>query len=233
SLPAPLLNRVYCIEVEPPRLEQWVRWMSVNHPGSEEKVFAYLLRFPGDFYRVPEEGEGIGGYPTPRSFTFLARDLAKARVAGLGPEAVRALCIAALGAEAGEKFYAFYQHPVPTFEELQESPSVFERMGLDERYISVVVVGQGIAAAVSALASPSTANILDARRLLRTLVFRFAPLLEVIAGQSREYVGLLWFTLANHLDAPWREALYLEICARSVALRKACAALGDLLKWPA
>ncbi|RJX20749.1 MAG: AAA family ATPase [Ammonifex sp.] len=233
-LPSPLLNRVYCLDVQAPQLNQWARWMSFNHQGSEEKVLAYLYRFPGDFCRVPDEDEALGGYPTPRSYTFLARDLAAAVGAGLSAESVRALCVAALGAEVGEKFFAFWRHPVPTFAELKNAPDVFSGLNIDEKYIAVVAIGQGIAAEISSIAFRSLdAGILEARGLLKKIVADCAPLLEAVAAQTREYLGLLWFTLANHIDSPWREAFYFEVCARSCTIRKAYADIGNILKWPA
>jgi MoxR-like ATPase len=233
-LPTPLLNRVYCLEVQAPQLDQWARWMSLNHPGSEEKVLAYLYRFPEDLFRIPDEDEALGGYPTPRSYTFLARDLAAAVAAGIGADAVRSLCIAALGAEVGEKFFAFWRRPVPTFTELRDAPEVFDGLNMDEKYIAVVAIGQGIAAEISAIAFRSLdAGILEARGLLREMVTGCAPLLEAVAVQTREYLGLLWFTLANHIDSPWREAFYFEVCARSRTIRNAYADIGNILKWPA
>ncbi|MEW6182290.1 MAG: AAA family ATPase [Bacillota bacterium] len=231
SLPAPLLNRVYRIEVSPPRLKEWVAWMNVYQPGYEEKVFAYLCRFPEDFCRAPAEVDLLDGYPTPRSHAFLARDLAAAASAGLGTEAVRALCAAALGAETGEKFFAFYRHPVPTFDELLKSPTMFERLGMDERYIAVVVIGQGISEEVFDCKTESrTISLCEARITVTPVVCRSAPLLEAVAGVSREYLGLLWFVLANRIHPPWREALYLEICEHSNTLGRAYSDIGNLLR---
>jgi hypothetical protein len=233
-LPTPLLNRVYCLEVQAPQLDQWACWMSFHHPGSEEKVLAYLYRFPGDLCRIPDEDEALGGYPTPRSYTFLARDLSAAVGAGLGAESIKSLCIAALGAEVGEKFFAFWRHPVPTFTELKGSPKVFDGLNMDEKYIAVVAMGQGIAAEISATAFRSLdAGVLEARGLLQETVADCVRLLEAVAVQSREYLGLLWFTLANHIDSPWREAFYFEVCARSRTIRNACADIGNIIKWPA
>ncbi|MEW6173407.1 MAG: ATP-binding protein [Bacillota bacterium] len=233
-LPAPMLNRVYRIEVKPPRLTEWAAWMNANQPHYEEKVFAYLCRFPEDFYRVPGEVAILDGYPTPRSYEFLARDLAAAVRAGLGAEVIRTLCIAALGTEVGEKFFAFYKHPVPSFDELMESPSIFERLSIDERYFAVVVIGQGISKKVLEIKTESrSGSLFEARKMVNYVISITIPLLETVAGISREYLGLLWFTLANRVDSPWKEAVYLEICERSDALRKAYSAIGNLLRAPA
>lgn len=231
-LPAPLLNRVYRIGVRPPVLREWLRWMSVHHPGGDEKVFAYLTRFPDDFCRVPEEGETLEGFPTPRSYAFLARDLAAAAAAGLARAAVRVLCTAALGPEVGEKMFAFRQSPVPTYEALRREPDLFERLGVDERYIAIVIVGQGLAEGISEVMRDQGAGIEmgTARAAIRSVITPAMGLLEVVAAQSREYLSLLWFTLANRLPAPWRAAVYLEMCAQSRAVRETYAAVGDLLQ---
>ncbi len=231
-LPAPLLNRVYRIVVELPRIHQWIRWMSANSRNCDEKIFAYLLRFPDDFCRVPREGETLEGYPTPRSYTFLAQDLVKAVETGLDRSAIRALCLAALGNEVGEKVFAFWQNPVPSYEEMLDDPAIFNGLGLDQRYIAVVVIGQGLTNRVRTVAEKcsSVADIPRARALVRPQALSTIDLLETVAGQSKEYLSLLWFIITNRLDAPWNAALYLELCAHSDIVMEAYAAVGDLLR---
>ncbi|MEW5762692.1 MAG: AAA family ATPase [Bacillota bacterium] len=234
-LPAPLLNRVYALEVALPSLDEWAAWMAARHPGYDRRVLAYLYRFPADFCRVPAEGETLEGYPTPRSFTALATDLPAAAEAGLGPDALRAVCVAALGREVGEKFFAFWQHPVPAYEELLAEPELFARLGVDEQYIATVIVGQTLAARVAALRrhAPGDQGAGRLRPLLGDVITPCVPLLECMGRTSREYLSLLWITLGHKLGTPWREAVYLEMCARSEVVREAFAALGNLLRWPA
>lgn len=231
-LPAPLLNRVYRFGVRPPTVREWLRWMGVHYPRCDEKVFAYVSRFPDDFCRVPEEGETLEGFPTPRSYTFLARDLAAAAEAGLDSAALRILCIAALGPEVGEKLFAFRQSSVPTYEELLREPALFERLDIDGRYIAMVIIGQGLAEASGEIARGCQAQVEIplARAAVRPAVAAAVGLLEAVAVQSREYLTLLWFTLANRLAAPWHAAVYLEMCDQSYKVREAYAAVGDLLK---
>jgi MoxR-like ATPase len=231
-LPAPLLNRVYRIEVEPPTVAQWVRWVSSHFDRSDEKVFAYLYRFPDDFCRVPEEGETLEGYPTPRSYTFLAQDLVAAVDTGLKPSAIRTLCIAALGSEVGERLYAFWQNPVPSFTEFRENPSLFRDLNLDQRYIAVVVIGQGLAESVFKLASsvPEDLEIPAARAVIEPNLRASVKLLDVIGAESKEYLALLWFILSNRLHAPWHDALYLELCAQSQSIMDSYSSVGNLLR---
>lgn len=229
-LPAPLLNRVYQITVEPPRIEQWMRWMNTNHPGSHTHVFAYLQRFPQDFCRVPAEGETLESYPTPRSYTSLARDLPAAIEAGLDRPALRALCIAALGREVGQKFFTFLEHNVPAFEAFIKDPALFAALDVDQRYIGVVVVGQGLVGMVTATSGTVRGDdIMEARAALRPHVIDCIPLLDVMAGQSREYLTLLWHLISSRLSHPWNDALFLEMCAQSEPVMQAYAAIGELL----
>lgn len=109
-LPAPLVNRVYCVEVEPPSLAEWAAWMAAHHPGYDPRVLAYLYRFPDDFCRVPAEGETLEGYPTPRSFTSLAGDLPAAVNAGLDRRAARAVSCRP-GRRGGRKVFRFLGTP--------------------------------------------------------------------------------------------------------------------------
>ncbi|MBU4532300.1 MAG: ATP-binding protein [Firmicutes bacterium] len=231
-LPAPLLNRVYRIEVEPPTVNQWVRWVSTQYDRCDEKVFAYLYRFPDDFCRVPEEGETLEGYPTPRSYTFLANDLVAAVEAGLKPSIIRTLCIAALGSEVGERLFAFWQNPVPGFTEFLDNPSLFQELNLDQRYIAVVVIGQGLAETVFKLAAsvPEEQEIPAARVLIEPNLRASVQLLDIIGAENKEYLALLWFILSNRLHAPWNDALYLELCAQSQNVKDSYASVGNLLR---
>lgn len=231
-LPAPLLNRVYRVEVEPPRVEEWVRWMTTHHDRCDEKVFAYLYRFPEDFCRIPEEGETLEGYPTPRSYTFLALDLPAAVDNGLTSTEIRTLCIAALGSEVGERFYAFWRNPVPGFADFLENPLLFRELDVDQRYIAVVVIGQGLSEAVFNLASaaPEGLGIQEARALIEPELVAATKLLDVVGAESREYLTLLWFILSNRLQAPWNDAFYLELCNQSPSVMETYASIGSLLK---
>ncbi|MGQ9755948.1 MAG: ATP-binding protein [Desulfotomaculales bacterium] len=234
-LPAPLVNRVYCMEVAPPSLAEWAAWMAAHHPGYDPRVLAYLYRFPDDFCRVPAEGETLEGYPTPRSFTSLAGDLPAAVNAGLDRGALRALCLAALGGEVGEKFFAFWEHPVPSYEELLAEPALFGRLGVDEQYMATVIVGQGLAARVEEAARhvPGGPEAVSPGAVLQDAIVPCVPLLDVMGDASREYLTLLWYIIAHRLHVPWREAVYLSMCEQSEIVRKAYASVGSLLRWPA
>jgi hypothetical protein len=66
--------------------------------------------------------------------------------------------------------------------------------------------------------------------LVRPQALSAVDLLETVAGQSKEYLSLLWFIIANRLDAPWNAALYLELCAHSDVVMDVYSAVGDLLR---
>ncbi|MBE0466311.1 MAG: hypothetical protein IBX71_03700, partial [Candidatus Desulforudis sp.] len=231
-LPSPLLNRVYQITVEPPVVEQWMRWMNAHQPRCDERVLAYLLRFPQDFCRVTGEGETLEGYPTPRSYTSLALDLAAAGAASLDRSSLFALCIAALGREVGARLFTFLERSVPAYEEFLNESSLFTTLDVDQRYIAIVVVGHGLAGDIADLATnrPPGIDIPEARQALRQRIGECTALFEAMATESREYLILLWFVVSNRLDHPWNHALFLEMCAQSETVMVAYTAVGDLLK---
>jgi len=137
ALPAPTLNRLAVVEVQPPTIEEWAAYMDAAHPGGwNRKILAYLEAFKGDFIRSPPAGEGFEGYPTPRSWEWDA----------LLPESAPAWrYIALLGREVGLKLSKFLSVRVDVAA-LLKSPSTWRGLELEERYMALSEIAEGLRA---------------------------------------------------------------------------------------
>jgi hypothetical protein len=137
ALPAPTLNRLAIVEVQPPTVEEWAAYMDAVHPGGwNHKILAYLEAFRGDFIHSPPTGEGFEGYPTPRSWEWAA----------LLPEGAPTWrYIALLGREVGLKLSKFLSVRVDVAA-LLKSPSTWRGLELEERYMALSEIAEGLRA---------------------------------------------------------------------------------------
>jgi len=137
ALPAPTLNRLAIIEVQPPTAEEWAAYMDAAHPnGWNRKILAYLEAFPSDFVRSPPAGEGLEGYPTPRSLEWAA----------LLPEGAPTWrYIALLGREVGLKVSKFIAAHVD-INALLKSPAKWRGLGLEEHYMALSEIAEKLRA---------------------------------------------------------------------------------------
>jgi len=133
ALPAPTLNRLVIIEVQPSGIEEWAAYMDSAHPnGWNRKILTYLEAFPSDFIRSPPVGEGLEGYPTPRSWEWAA----------LLPEGAPAWrYIALLGREVGLKLSKFISVRVDIIA-LLKSPAKWRGLGLEEHYMALSEIAE-------------------------------------------------------------------------------------------
>ncbi|WP_167828135.1 ATP-binding protein [Thermoproteus tenax] len=112
-LPAPLLNRLTVLNVEPPTVDEWCTYMD-NRYGSawERAVCEFLREGPSFLFEVPKEPEGLEPYPTPRSWTRLALQL---HIIGgnADEDTVAEIIYGNVGRSVGSKFLNFYMSKVP------------------------------------------------------------------------------------------------------------------------
>lgn len=112
-LPAPLLNRLTVLNVEPPTVDEWCKYMDRKYGDSWERaVCEFLKESPSFLFEPPREPEGLEPYPTPRSWTRLAVQL---RILGDGREedTVAEIIHGNVGKSTGSKFLNFYMSRVP------------------------------------------------------------------------------------------------------------------------
>ena len=155
ELPAPLLNRMRVIEVEPPSLEEWLYYMSAAH-GEDwaPEVYVFLRDNPMLFHREPETSRGLENYPTPRSWESVALLLAefKKRFGGRfaeWPQETRSvfstLVAGDVGSEAASNFIGFLEIDLPSIEDFMENPRKWwSTMNPVQRRVIAAMVAQNI-----------------------------------------------------------------------------------------
>lgn len=135
----PLMNRFKKISVKSPTVDGWKSWMFKKYGNKwDTRTYAFLKRFEAEGYllKLPKEPEGLENFPTPRTWTWVALDLA----VGFDEEDdIKGL----LGPEVGQKFLAFLKTNV-NIEELIKYPHLFRQLDLDQQYMACVMLGSWI-----------------------------------------------------------------------------------------
>lgn len=168
-----LLNRFKKIDVECPSIEAWSKWMDERYPGAwDKRVLAFLLAFKNDgvFLKVPKEGEGLEPFPSPRTWTWLALDLAE----GFG--SVDDIC-GLVGTEVGYKFKSFIETKID-LDSLLDKPEQFRSLSFDSKYMVPIMLG----------------NRISNRKFDFSRAF---ALFDVMAGESREFAVITLMSVGN------------------------------------
>ena len=136
SIHNPLLNRLKILNIDPPTPEEWGGWMDQKHGNKwDRRVLAYLMRFKEDLLRPPAEPEGLEEFPTPRSWEWVALQLAL----GGGEEDI----IGLLGQETGHKLMGFLEAHVD-LEELLRKPQSWTKLNVEAKYIALAMLSSSI-----------------------------------------------------------------------------------------
>ena len=194
-LPVPLIDRTIVVEIDPPRVRTWAKWMNKTYGEAwDRRVLAFLLRFEDEHYilKTPRVNETLENYPTPRSWT----DVALLLHAGLNSDE---LFIGTLGKEVGQKFKAFLKVRVD-LEELMSNPELFKLLDLDARYMTCVMLGNWL-----------SKNIKKAKKAF--------PLIDAMAEVSRDLLVLTVMSMRRNL-AKFFRMLFAYNKKYSLALNK-------------
>ena len=136
SVHNPLLNRLKILSIDPPTPEEWGGWMDLRYGNKwDRRTLAYLLRFKEDFLRPPAEPEGLEGFPTPRTWEWVARNLQSG--------ADEADVVGLLGQEVGHKLMGFLEASVD-LEELLRNPKMWREMNVEARYIALAMLSSSM-----------------------------------------------------------------------------------------
>lgn len=103
QMPAPLANRFAHYELEP-ELDDWIAWAHAR--GIDPRVVAFL-RFRPDLLFQFDPARYAAAFPSPRSWEYASRALAKF---GDAPELVGEALSACVGAAAGSACRAYLEH---------------------------------------------------------------------------------------------------------------------------
>jgi len=135
----PLLNRFKVVRISPPSVDEWAEWMQDRYDDNwDKRVYGFLKRFADEEYllRVPKTPEGLEGFPTPRSWTWLGLDL---REGFTSLEDFTGL----VGEEIGRKFDGFLKTNVD-LERLIREPQLFFQLSFDAKYMVPIMLGSWI-----------------------------------------------------------------------------------------
>lgn len=128
-MPAPLANRFAHYEIEP-SLDDWVAWAHAG--GIDSRVIAFL-RFRPDLLFHFDPARNSAAFPTPRSWEYVHRALAKFDDA---PDLLLDAVQACVGAAAGVEFKAFADHmrELPDIDAIARGESALVPAGIDLQY---------------------------------------------------------------------------------------------------
>jgi len=128
-MPAPLANRFTHYEIEPD-LEDWIEW--AHAAGIDERIVAFL-RFRPDLLFDFDPVHNPVAFPSPRSWEYASRALAKF---GDAPELLLEAIQACVGATAGVELKAYLDHlgELPDIDAILQGHSLDVPDGLDLQY---------------------------------------------------------------------------------------------------
>jgi len=134
-LPCPLINRLVVINVAPPSVDDWMKFMLATYGDEwDKRTLGFLKAFETEGYllRCPREVETLINYPTPRTWTFLSLLL---RTVGENDDMI----IGLLGEEVGQKFRAFIRTKVD-INDLISHPEKFLGLNIDQQYMGTMML---------------------------------------------------------------------------------------------
>ena len=137
ALPKPLRNRMTIIAVDPPSIDEWIRYMHEKYADQWDTIVAaYLKVYEQDFIKAPGEDDGFSAFPTPRSWTNLAVMLKKFE--GADQEFREEIVSGNVGKEVATRFIALMNTRIDVravLEELKIRPEGFRNMKVNERLL--------------------------------------------------------------------------------------------------
>jgi len=180
----PLLNRFKIIKISPSSVDEWAEWMNNRYDDKwEKRVYAFLTRFKdeGYFLQVPKKPEGLEGFPSPRSWTWLALDL----VEGFDTlEDITGL----VGEEVGRKFHAFMKIDFD-IEDLIREPTRFSNLNFDAKYMVPIMLGNWLG------------NQKD--------VAKAFPLIDAMCSERHEFLVMTCWSLNQKKRVEFLKSLFL------------------------
>lgn len=141
TLPKPLRSRLTIARVDPPTVDEWVKYMEERYGDRWEKLTAaYLKVYPEDLIKVPESDED--NYPTPRNWTELAVLLHQFKDSEEFKEEV---VIGRLGKTVGSKFLALLKTKIDVEEvlrKLAKDPTLYSSLRIEEKILVLNAIAQ-------------------------------------------------------------------------------------------
>lgn len=129
-LPAPLTNRLTVIKLGASTVDEWKDFMDDRYGNAwDRRTYFFLKRFENDnyLYQPVKEVETLDAFPTPRSWTRLARYMHK----GFTDLDTIFGCI---GEEVGQKLHAFLKTNVD-LDEILSDPKKYTALTIDGKFM--------------------------------------------------------------------------------------------------
>jgi hypothetical protein len=140
-LPKPLRNRVILMEVSPPEIDEWIKYMESRYNDNWEKLIsAYLKAFPEDFIKPPSDD--WSAFPTPRAWTQLSLLLHQFKD---GKELRDSIILGTVGKEVGTKVITLLETEIDVEEmirELSRDPSIWQRLDINPKIMLLYSLSQ-------------------------------------------------------------------------------------------
>ena len=131
-LPAPLVNRLTVIEVEPPTVDEWCAYMEKKYGRDDvlNRICAFLHANSDMFVKTPNEVETLVNYPTPRAWEAVYTLIKKY---GAHEELVRGR----IGPEAAMLFVTFMKATLSEREisEIAKAPEKYEELRIEKKIL--------------------------------------------------------------------------------------------------
>ncbi len=144
---APLLNRLWVVEVEPPTVEEWIDYMNRVEKETGRKwareIGAFLAwavknGHPEAFMATDVESHTLKAFPTPRAWSQLAW------MAAEDPRIAARLAPGKVGGKAAALLKEFLENQVPNVEEILEKPEKLAGLTLEGRYLAVGAIARRV-----------------------------------------------------------------------------------------
>jgi len=179
----PQRDRFVMIYVDSPSIEAWTTWMDETFgvDGWDRTCLAYLRWKPSDFLTNVEDlgtDDGVAPPASPRGWTIVSTYLLPKRSEHLDQDQMQSFIIGKLGT-VGERYWAFRQNKVPSFDELAKDPSVIAHFKIEQKYLAAVTIAEAVNAA-------------------KERIKKAVPILEFIAkNDDREIISALFAFLSQ------------------------------------
>ena len=129
-LDAPVVNRVLVLRVKQPTVNEWAEYMDKYVEDYDRRVVAFLQRFPDYLFQQPDDAETLNPFPTPRTWTELAKVTHK-----VPDEFLEVVSYGYVGLEASTHLVTFLRTEVPDVREVLNNPEIIAHYGVDGKYL--------------------------------------------------------------------------------------------------
>ena len=129
-LDAPVVNRVLVLRIKPPSVDEWAEYMDRYVEDYDRRVVAFLQRFPDFLFQQPDDAETLNPFPTPRTWTELAKITHK-----VPDEFLEVVSYGYVGLEASTHLVTFLRTEVPDVREVLNNPEIIAHYGVDGKYL--------------------------------------------------------------------------------------------------